>query len=446
MVIPTCTRVTSEWPRTLGKCFHLDAAGSLVKETSGNMSKGSFRVESFDSPEVLIGLLASFKPNEALSASVPINGSAEGRIAVESKLGLNPGALARSSKHFKLADAPGLAVVDVDEAELALEQLRDELLCVAPALSSATLVGWYSGSSLIFNGNTCLSPAKGLRLYLPIASTADWPRTLRALNVRLALRGHFRYIVSSAGAVLNRFLLDPAMADAGARLDFAPAGAICAPPLEQRRPPPQILQAGAFLTDTRKAVPDITPEEDAQFAAVKSKAREAVRAEAEAIRSAWCTEQEQKAITKAAAKGQPFDPEQIRSDVRRTLDAAFQGSLMSGFPLVYADPEGREHPTTVEELLRDPKHWHGKRFLCPLNREHRNRSPDAIAYLDQPSPVLFDLDTRTAYRLIRQQLALQVIAGERARLASLIAEHLTKEPDLFLLNGQLVLHRQELSA
>lgn len=441
-MIGYCTRFCSAWPKVLGKRFRLDSSGALMKETSGNLSRGSYRVESFDSPEALVKLLTSFAPNEALSASVPNDGSQSGAIVTESALASHPDAKARTRKHFNLADGPGLGIVDVDEARLTLDQLRDEVLAAVPALAGATLIGWYSGSSLIFDGETCVSPAKGLRLYLPIASAADWPRALHALNARLASRGHFRCIVSSAGAILDRPLLDAAMGDAGARLDFAPTGAICEPPLQQRRPSPQVLHAGAaFFIDTHEAIPDITPEEDARYRAAIHQARDAVQAEAEAKRAAWRAEHERTAIASALAKGEAVDSDQARIEARRTLDAALHGQLMPSFELIRVDPEGKEHATTVAELLKDPGRHHLEKFLCPLNHEHRNRTPDAIFYGDQPVPVLFDLDTRIAYRLVRQQLALQVVQGERARLATQIAQHLKGEPDIFLLNGQLVMLR-----
>lgn len=439
-MIGRCTRFVSEWPKALGKTFSIDAEGKLVKGTSGNMSRGRYRVESFADAESLVRLLNSFGTHEALSASLPNDGT-EGVIVTEAALPANPGAKARSRQHFTLPDAPGLGIVDVDDARLTLQELFAEVLAAAPALADAAVVGWYSGGSLIFSGDACLSPAKGLRLYILMRSVADWPRTLAALNARFALAGHFRCAVSSSGAILERPLADAAMADKGARLDFAPAGAICTPPLEQRRGPPVVLSLGSGtepFIDTRAAVPDLTAQEEARYRAAVEQAREAVQAEAEDKRSTWRAEHERKAIAKAATEGAAFDTDSIRTHVRRTLDAALQGQLLADFGLIHVADEGTESAVTVADLLGDRPAWHLKRFLCPLHPEHRDRAPDAIAYLDQPHPILYDLDSHTAFRLVRHQLAVTIVQGERAQAASQIAEHLRHEPDLYLMAGQLI--------
>lgn len=441
-MIGRCTRFISDWPRVLGKELSLNAEGKLIKATSGNMSRGRYRVETFTDADSFAQLLGSFGTNEALSASLPLDGSAEGLIVTEAALGVNPGAKARSSQHFSLSDALGIWIIDVDDARLTLTELFTAVLTAAPGLAEACIVGWVSGSSLIFNGDACLSPAKGLRLYILVRSVADVPRAQKALNALLALAGHFRCVVSSAGAVLDRPLADVAMADKGARLDFCPAGALCTPPLEQRRGPPVILSRGsasATFIDTRVAVPDITAEEEARYRVVVEQAREPVRVEADAKRSAWRAEHERKAIADAAIKNNTFNTDTIRTQVRRTLDAALQGQLLADFVLIHVNDDGAETPVTVADLLQDRQAFHLSKFLCPLNESHRDRSPDAIAYLDQPTPVLYDLDAHRAYRLVRQQLAVNIVQGERAQAAMQIARHLREEPDIFLLAGQLVM-------
>ncbi len=439
MTIGRCTRFISDWPKVLGKKLALDSSGKLVKSTSGNFSRGRYVVESFDSPDALIKLLTSFAPNEALTASLPRDSATSGTITTKSALTDNPGAKARTKEAFSLLDAPSLGIIDIDDATVTLEQARDEIIAAAPALVDATIIGWYSGSSLIFRADECLSPAKGLRLYIPIKSGADWPRALKVLNARLAIRGHFRCIVASSGAILKRPMCDEAMGDGGARLDFAPAGSIVESPLEQRRPPPLLMQQGIEVFFDSQKILELTAAERSQFDSVLASARESVRADAEAKRAIWREGEERKAIAEAAATGKPIDSDEIRAQVRRTQESALHGQLMPDFELIHVGQDGREHPVKVAELLKDPKRWHRQAFLCPMNPEHRNRSADAITYLDQPAPVVYDLDSHTAFKLVRQQIPLRVAQGDRALLASQIAEHLRQEPDVFQLAGQLVL-------
>jgi hypothetical protein len=74
-------------------------------------------------------------------------------------------------------------------------------------------------------------------------------------------RGRGRVVLSKSGGKLVRDLFDHAMKEP-ARLDFC-GGAICRPPLEQRRGSPVVLSDGGFL-DTRAALPDLTASEQAR--------------------------------------------------------------------------------------------------------------------------------------------------------------------------------------
>lgn len=437
------TIFTSERPAVLGKTFKLSPDGVLTKETAGQMSRGRYSVAEFADVEGLAALLQTIRTDQAISASLPNSGEASGVVVAEKLLDQTPGAVSRSKRCFVLSDAPGVMILDYDPPEASTPQSREELwravLGVAPLLADAGVVHWYSGSSLIFNGDQCLKPAAGQRLYVMTQSLADMPRALAVLNKRLWLAGIGGHVkVSASGSLLVRNLFDAAMGDAGARLDFAPAGSICTPPLEQRRGTPTFIASGSFV-DTRVALPDLSSDEEARYAGLVEQAKHRAQPEADAARARWREEHTREAVARAVADGAD-DLEQIRALVGRTLDAAVGGVLLGTFPLIHVDDRGCEHSLTVDQLLSDRERYHLSKLLSPLNPDHRERTPDTIAYLLQPSPVLFDLDEGgKLYRLAPQAVRLQVTTGGRAELAGQIADQLATCPDVLSLGGSLVL-------
>lgn len=432
------TVFTSEWPKALGKVFSL-ASGSLKKETAGSMSRGKYRVASFSTPHDLAALLKTVGHDQAISASLPL-GASEGSIVSERHLAATPGAITRSKRSFGLPDAPGILTLDYDPQEgrppLTSIELPEALLKACPGLARAGIVHWHSGSSFIFHGDRQLKGIGGQRLYVMVQSLADVPRALATLNKRLWLAGIGGHVkVSAAGSLLVRSLFDGAMGDAGARLDFI-GGSICRDGLEQRRGDPTVVVDGDFI-DSHEAIPDVTPDEDSAYEALVETAKHNAAAEADAKRREWKAEKEREAVAQAVTLGANI--EDARVQVRRTLDAALGGSLLGSFALIHVDDLGKESSVTVDQVLSDRARWHLSRFLSPIDPDHRDRSPDAILYADQPHPVLYDLnDGGTLYRLLKQPVSLCVTPGSKSDLAGQISDHLKQEPDIFTSGGQLV--------
>lgn len=435
------TLFTSEKPDRLGKLFSLDHAGKLTKETAGQMTRGRYEVQPFSTALELASVLQSVQTDQAISSSLPLNGNASGVVVAEKLLAQNPGAVCRSKRYFGLPGVQGLMTLDYDPQEgmapMQPEALWQALLAVAPDLAGAGVVHWHSGSSFIFHGDKELKGLGGQRVYVMIQSLADMPRALACLNKRLWLAGIGGHIkVSSSGSLLVRSLFDQAMGDAGARLDFI-GGAVCLPPLEQRRGQPSVLADGGFI-DTRTAIPELTSEEEAAYVALVESAKARAMPEAQAKREAWKAEHVQKAVTHAAGAGADLEGAKARAE--HTLSAALGGTLLGGWGLIHVDDKGAEHPVTVDQVLKDRERWHLCRFLSPLEPDHRGRVADAILYARQPVPVLFDLnDGGVAYRLAPQPVSFEIRRGGRAQLAADIADHLAQADDLLVSAGTLVL-------
>jgi len=444
MVEALFTRFTSH-SGPLAKVLSL-TDGKLTKHAAAQMVRGQFETLSLGTTgpgaaHRLATMLQGWKPTQALSPSLALSGAVAGDVVTQKALAANVGAVARDTKHFGYrAGVAGLLVLDYDppkgRAALSPADLWAALLTLWPEAGRGIVCHWFSGSSLIFDGDAQMACIGGQRLYVVIQSQSDIPRTLSVLNKRAWLQGLGAHIhVSSAGALLTRSLFDSAMGDAGGRLDFAPAGAACRDGLEQHRGAPTVLADGGPL-DTRTTLPDLSAAEEAEVRALIDAAKLRAQPEADAKRAAWLADRQQGAAIEAAKAG--VEPEEARQRIRREHEALLSGVLMGSAELIHVTEEGQEVLTTVQALLKDPKHWHLKRFLSPHEPAHRGRSPDAIAYLLQAVPVIFDLNDSVTYRLQAQPVRLQATPGNKAQLADLIAAELATRPDLFTVAGQLV--------
>lgn len=438
-MIGNLTRICSTCPDQLGKTFTLTPDGTLCKTTAGQMVQGTYTTETFSTVADLAAILKDTTTSEALSASLPTSGQVKGRVVTEKALAANPGAVARTKRHFGLPSGQaGFMCLDADVPKdgqpLTREQLWALTLSLCPDAASTGVVYWPSGSSFIHEGSHQHKGIGGQHLYLLVSDISDTERAGRTLTKRLWLAGHGRVDVSASGALLLRSVFDDAVHQP-ARLLFV-GGAVCTPPLEQRRGLPLILSEGGFL-DTKHAIPDLTPDEEGRYLALVESAKARAEPQARAAQQAWRDARKKAHLSQAVAQGQ--DLQQAKEQIERTLDAALGGSLLGTFPLVLVNDEGREQTVSVDSVLKERARFHLARCLDPLNNDHRARTPDAILYLQQAQPVIYSLDEGgVIYRLLRQPARLAVTSGDKARLAEQIADELRHEQDLFALSGQVV--------
>jgi hypothetical protein len=398
------------------------------------MSRASFAVKAVKDADSLVALLTSFGPNNALCSSVPSNGKESGEVVTRAALASNPGSIARTKDAFIFSAGPGVVIVDYDPpkgcAALSQDELWRAVLAAAPGLAVGAVVWWPSGSSCLWNSATGaeLAPLKGQRLYALVQDARDTKRTLEVLSARLWLAGHGRVEVSESGHLLVRGLVDLAMTQTG-RVDFAPAGAICFAPVEQRRGPPVVLAGGGFI-DSRAVFPDLTPEESGRHAAMVSEAKAACRVESATAKAAWKAKHISENLPTLMKAG--VSPADGEARISRAIDAAFEGTLLGDFILTVVHDDGRREHVSVDHVLSHRDEFHEKDCLCPLNPEHRGESPDARLYLQSASPVLFNLDDGGGiYHLCRQLARLVFARGLRGDFVDSLLCAVRTWPDVF---------------
>lgn len=435
------TVFTTLKPATLGKTYKLGLKG-LEKTTAGAMAEGTYEVQSFDSEQGLVEFLSSVRTDQAISASIPANGSVGGRVLTKDAVAALKAAgggkagevvLSRTKDCFSFpAEGPGLISLDYDPHGTPLT--RDEiwvlLTAACPAVAECAVVWWCSGSSHVFNGETEIQGPHGQRFYLVAADGADVMHFAQVLAQRLRLAGHGRIDVSVSGSLLDRGLFDAAMFEP-ARLDFI-GGAVCFPPLSQRRGLPVVLSEGGWL-DTRAAMPDLTALEEARYVAALDDAKAKAEPAAAAARAAWVANRVAAGTAKLVANGVPS--EQAKERIERTLTSALGRVLMGDFEITLEG--GRV--VTVGEVLDNRDRHHGSKCLDPLNPEHRGGAADGKLYLWGAVPTLFSLDDGgVTYKLCRQPARLYLAPGRKAELASDIVAWLAGEPDIFTKGNVLV--------
>lgn len=428
------TLLTALRPTTLGKAFKLGASG-LEKVTAGDLCEGTFVVKEFATATELASILLAVGTHQAISASLPKCGMTSGTIVTKAAVHNFPNALTRTKEDFSFTySQPGIVVLDYDPPSNAKALSRDELwallISVMPKLEHAGAVWWCSGSSYIYSGDSEIQGLRGQRIYLLVSDLGDTWRFGEVLGKRLWLAGLGHIVVSASGQRLSRCVFDAAMFQA-ARLDFV-GGAVCHPPLEQRRGSPIVLSEGDWL-DTRSSLPDLIAEEEAEYEALIESAKVKAEPEVCAAREKWKSARIQEAISRLSYSGVPL--EQAEERVERTLSCALSGVLLGDFKLTLAD--GKD--VSVGEVLENRGRYHGELTLDPLEPEYQNNKVTGKLYLLGASPTLHSFaHGGTTYRLRRQPSRLYVQRGRKAELADDIHTFLLNEPDVFLRGGLLV--------
>jgi hypothetical protein len=425
--------ITSEAPAVLGKQYRFGMKG-LEVETSAHLSKGKVERREFANVNELMTLLSEVSCSQALCSSVPVGGAAISNLVTQANLEKNPGSIARTKDFFEYPVAQhGLIVFDYDckDEGKAREELVECLTEVCPMITQAGVVWWCSSSSYIYDGDTPVNGLRGQRLYVMLSDISDTVRAGGVILDRLWLAGHGHIEVSNSGAFLTRSLFDKAMFEP-ARLDFI-GGAICEPPLSQRRGQP-VSVCGEGWLDSRKDLPDLTSSEKEQLEKLRSAARDLKRGESDAKRQAWKLARMDGLVEKIVATGTDREIAKERSE--QTLSRALNGALSGDFEI----PLPNTTFVSVNAVLANPERWDGQITLDPLEPEYNNGHAVGKLFISNNSACLYSFaHGGTTYQLLRQSAVVIKPAGRPSLFAELICNELCLESDLFQKAGQLVM-------
>lgn len=365
------TKMTLVDPKFGGKTFSLDQGGSLVKETIPWVNEAIVQVQVIDGlPEFSKVLSGLERGREVLLYGVPTMAVPETGLRVLSERlyeadGDKSTAIMRSERHFKWPTGPGIILGDYDPpagegSALSGDEILSRLGAVCPVLGEAQTLWWPSSSSCIFHDflGAELSGLKGQRFYWIAKDASDIPRAMEVMRKRLWLADEGHILVSKSGQRLVRTLLDCAVWQAS-RLDYA-SGPVLEIPLEQRRGEPVLLNPESIpLVDTRAAFPDLTLQDEQQYQAKITAAKEAASEEADQVRVAWVearlVDEAHEALGVDATKEVTISHiDRVREKRTRELTKLANGerTVLDACHVIYL-PGGNK--VTVRDILLDPK-------------------------------------------------------------------------------------------
>lgn len=406
-------------PLPLTKSFALDDDGTLVKTTAAQLTQGRATQQSVASFAEFETLLNSLETHQALAYGV--TGQLDVKIVTKKELHKHTNAIARDRHHFRFRQAPAIWFNDYDPANGATprsaDELRERLIEAFPALAEAPMIAQASASSFIYKADTERRGARGWHIYIAARDGSDIPRAGKMLYERLWLNGHGRFAVSKSGQRLDHNLIDNSVWQPE-RLDFA-AGAVCALPLVQRRPPIKMWNVGAPLFDTRR-IAEPTHEEEEIIAQKRAIAREAVKAESERMRAQYTAARRKELVEHGISD----------ADASTTINEALDRDILLGdFPLTTAAGER----VSVAEVLANRSKYHSACFADPIEPDYRgdNRIAYANLFSGGRSYLYSHAHGGRRFELYPQTKVLKLQRGELPRQADAVLDLTRLAGDVF---------------
>jgi hypothetical protein len=239
------TIIRAVTPPELSKSFRLEH-DELIGHAAAHMVDGVAYRRSVEDVAGLARLFAQMAARRDWALCSGITQYDEVRVVTKRELAHVEGAaVARSKAHFAFPDGPGLLCLDYDphEEPLTAEALYAALVNCCPWLAGVGVLMTASATSHIYEGGTgkCLKGPGGLHTFLIIDAAGATPKAVDAI-FQASFRRFGYAMISKSGATSPRTLIDRCSPQPE-RLFFE-AGAVLAPPLEQRRSVPRIFHGG----------------------------------------------------------------------------------------------------------------------------------------------------------------------------------------------------------
>lgn len=429
-----CTLVTATQPPVVTKKFFLNPDGSLRRETSAQLTKGTTETIAFDDLSQFKKALLSLNVSQSLIYGV--HDVPKANLLTEEawlKQGKPQDSRPRTAAVMSWSAGPGILMLDYDPLKDGICFSRNELLAslrkACPGLTDAELLCWISASSCIFHGETELNGLKGQRIYILVADAQDIPRAGKAILDHLWSGGIGRFDVSQSGSLLERGLFDGSVWQTN-RIDFA-AGADCHDGLVQKRGEPHLIPGSVKIVDSKTAIPDLTPEQKAKAESFKAVAKASRQEEAKVLREIWIGKR-----TDELMKANPDLSHQLAKET--ALKAVESQTLTGAWVVTIADGQGEKH-VTVQQILDNPSAYHRKKCLDPLEPDYDGRRLVGILYTDGGSPSLHSkAHGGSTYRLIEQPVMIELYEGNYRRSLQELMAILGKAPEIFDFGDEIV--------
>jgi hypothetical protein len=286
-----------------------------------------------------------------------LKNSKEAKVVTKSKL--RPGTIARTREFLEFTpEQPGALVLDYDQKGMPPGlggKFWDAMTYEFPMLADANCVSRTSTSAGLYRSDTNepFNDSGGLHVYVEVLDSADIPRALDVCFKRLWLAGYGWIVVSAAGQLLVRSLVDASVGQPE-RLFFEGPPQLT-PPLAQKRPP-AVYHPGQAIC-SRACFPDLTAAEHAHFQELVSAAKIDKMPEALDKRDRACRV-EAKLVAKRT--GRAFD------SVLNSIKQRYDWRLTADTTLYFDEID----PATVADVLADPERYVDLTLADPIEPDY----------------------------------------------------------------------------
>jgi P4 family phage/plasmid primase-like protien len=320
-------------------------SGHAVKKPAETFKSGPFKTVNVTSMRELAEFLETLTPGDFITAGV-------NQTQSSGECGLGDGDVHRTKEDFPFASGkPGLLIIDGDHLEaLKLHDIDSFAGALEELIGNADYALSPSASSGI-TVNSIVGPIKGMHAFVFIHDASQIPETLEILHKRAVILGYGYPLITKAGVILIRSLVDTAMKTSNQ--PCFEGGALLADGITQDRK----ISYRQHCDEPRylNVVP-LSLLEDDEFEIKTKELTGSVSEEAAAIRAAWCEARGKTMVEKGC------EPQKVKA----ILDSALSGErpVLEGDFEIHTDKFGIK---TVRELLSDRKKYHEETCADPLD-------------------------------------------------------------------------------
>jgi hypothetical protein len=335
------------------------------------MWAGSARRVRFEDLNDFAEFINGMSSNEAIALGV-LDDALPDQVEVTTKRRLQqlsgtatPNLIVRTADHIMYRpNCAALALIDIDTKGMpadvqdnisALGGIWKALLLVLPELEIVGHVVRASTSSGLSRADTGdqLPGSNGIHVYVLVKDGRDAERFPKTLHYRCWLQGLGWMMVSAAGQLLERSIIDR-MVYAAERLVFE-GPPILAPPLVQDFNSRRAQAREGLPLDSRRTVPDLSIVEEARLKRIRAQAASDVEPELRKARQAFIGRRAVQLVN------QGIMPDMARHAIERLADG---GVLLPDVDLPFDFPEFAG--CTVADVLADPERFVGATLADPL--------------------------------------------------------------------------------
>lgn len=338
----------------LSKSFVIVGDG-IEKRAAAEMTHGAARSVRCDFSEFGDHLLSADQ-STAFGYGLPPYDEARVVMVDDPRAGKG-GTIARARQYLAFPKGPGVLMLDHDphpdgaevESPAALLGILEN---ITPAIAGSAAVWRGSVSARVVRAGADPEPSKGFRVYLPVLDASDIPRAGGVLFKRLWLADYGHIAVSASGALLVRTVIDGVVFQPE-RLDFVGQPVIVGDGLEYSPEAPG-HRRGGYL-DTGAALPDLTADQEREYARLVDEAKTKAKPIAKAKAKAWAGRQ----VERMVDRGVPKRAAEVA--VKRIVDGRAR-DLFGAFPLDF----DRLGTVSVADVLAEPAKYDRATLADPV--------------------------------------------------------------------------------